>query len=133
MDLSDLDRPVADFPRNRGHFLSHYVFSGDALEEWAGAGPLVVDDHTRLDFTVPRSKDSSYGIANYNTNLWLVQLMEPGAKHNVAFATFGRKVRRLASYKQPVLPHLRGVRASGLDPAEVARRIDEAHTKLPIH
>jgi spermidine synthase len=108
------------------HFLSHFVFAGDQLNSWAGEGPLVVDDHTRIDFSVPRSSDSSYGIANFNTNNWLVQLLEPGSKHDVAFATFVRKASELASYKRSVLPSVRNIEAAGFSREDVAKRIQAA-------
>jgi hypothetical protein len=114
------------------HFLSYFVFSGDALRAFAGEGPLVVDDHTRLDFSVPRSRDSSYGIANYNTNNWLVDRLEPGAQHDVAFATFARKARELASHKQSVLPQLRNIEAAGFTREEADGRLRSALEALPI-
>lgn len=113
-------------------FLAHFVFSGRRLEEYAGEGPIVIDDHTRLDFSVPRSEDSYFGIANYNTNRWLIQLMEPGAKHNVAFVRFGRKVRQLAAYKEPVLPYLVNAAANGADREELERRLAAGRASLPV-
>lgn len=91
-----------------------------------------MDDHTILDFTVPRAKDSSFGIANYNTNNWLVDYLEPNSKRDVAFATFGRKVRELASYKRPVLPHVQSIEEAGYSRSQVEKRIDEAQAGLPV-
>jgi spermidine synthase len=114
-------------------FLAHFVFEGDALAAYAGEGPLVVDDHTRLDFSVPRSEEANFGIANYNTNQWLVNLMEPGVTHNVALARFGRIVHRLAGYKQPVLPYLAPASRVERERELIQRRLDEALTTLPVH
>jgi len=47
-----------------------------SVREWAGDGPLVSDDRTRLDFTVPKSIDSSFGFTNPNTGDWLTELMD---------------------------------------------------------
>src|SRR5439155_19121127 len=52
-------------------FLSHFMMAGDEVREFAGPGPIVTDDRTRLDFTVPRSIDSSFGFTNPNTGDWL--------------------------------------------------------------
>ena len=114
-------------------FLAHFVSEGNRLAAFAGEGPLVVDDHTRLDFTVPRSEEANFGIANYNTNQWLVQLMEPGARNNVAFARFGRTVRRLAAYKESVFPYVVNAGSANGDPEEVRRKIDAAVAALPVH
>lgn len=107
-------------------FLGHFVFAGDGVRRFAGAGPLVTDDRTRLDFTVPRSLDSSYGIANANTAGWLVQLMEPGAKHDVGLAVFFRKIRQMMALKEPVLPHLVNLEAAGVPREEVRARLAAA-------
>ncbi len=114
-------------------FLSHFVFAGEALAAWAGEGPLVLDDHTRLDFTVPRSDEANFGIANYNTNQWLVQLTAPDANYNVALVRFGRKVRHLATFKEPVLPYLANTDTDGRNAAAVQRELDAALAQLPIH
>jgi spermidine synthase len=125
-------RDLATIPmRDPYHFLSHFVGSGEQLEPMWRDMPLVEDDHTRLDFTVPRSKDSYFGIANYNTGGWLIQLMEPGAQHDVAFTAFVAKIRHLAGYKQPVVPYLRGL--DGLGAEEVERRVEAALATLPVH
>jgi hypothetical protein len=102
-------------------FLEHFVFSGAALRGFAGEGPLVTDDHTRIDFSVPRSADAYFGIANYNTDAWLVEQMEPGARPGVAERAFLAKVARLRAERRPVLPQLRNADAAGYAPGEVAR------------
>ncbi len=104
-------------------FLEHFVFSGAAVSEFAGGGPLVTDDHTRLDFSVPRSPDAYYGIANYNTNAWLVELMDPRARRGFAERAFLAKVAELRSHRRPVLPELRNVEAAGYERGAVERRL----------
>jgi spermidine synthase len=108
------------------HFLHHFVFTGEALRRYAGEGPLVVDDHTRIDFSVPRSASSSFGIANRNTESWLVDLMEVGGRHRPEHERFLSKVATLVRHKQPVTPHLAGLEILGLPPEELQRRIDAA-------
>jgi spermidine synthase len=116
------------------HFLNHYVFSGKELLEWAGKGPLVVDDHTRLDFSVPRSRDAFYGMGNLNTDYYLVEFMDEdrATREGVALGIFARKVHRLARYKQPVLPVLRNADSAGVPPAELAQRLEAARRTLLI-
>ena len=115
----------------RGPFdvLGLYLFSGDALREYVGEGPLVVDDHTRVDFTTPRSKDAYYGIANYNTNHWLVLLMEPESPQRL-YGAMRERFAAFASYKTPVLPHLANVESAGYDRRDVVRRIRAARARL---
>jgi len=117
--------------RDPYHFLSHFVGSGEQLAPMWQGHPLVEDDHTRLDFSVPRSRESYFGVANYNTGGWLIQQMEPGAVHDVAFAAFVEKIRHLAGYKQPVVPYLRGL--DGVGAEEVERRVEAARATLPVH
>jgi predicted membrane-bound spermidine synthase len=143
-DLEVLERRFAD-PKVRAdlasigiedpfHFLNHYVFSGAELLAWAGDGPLVMDDHTRLDFSVPRSKESFFGIGNLNTDMYLIQYLEPGRTTDaVSFGIFARKVARLAGYKKPVLPVIARVDASGLSRAELEALLEDGRTKILIH
>jgi len=107
-------------------FLRLFVFAGEQLEPFIRDVPIVTDDHTRLDFDSPRSVDSFFGIANINTGNYLVRLIEPDGKGDLARKLFFRKVRELASYKRSVMPHLTGVRAAGYEPDAVRRRIEGA-------
>jgi len=108
------------------YFTVHFVFGRKGLVAFADDAPLVTDDHTQLDFSTPKSADSFYGIANVNTDHWLVQLIAPGAKYDVAESTFIRKIKQLARYKRPVFPYLRNIEAAGYDPHEV-----EAYLRAP--
>jgi len=112
-------------------FLSHFVFAGDDVKAWAGDGPLVTDDRTRLDFTVPRSLDSSYGFANANTDSWMADEME----HNLAVKMFFTKIQQMSALKKPVLPHLTNVERAGFTPDEVTARMtaqQEAAAGKPV-
>lgn len=104
-------------------FLSHFVLSGDEVNEFAGGGPIVTDDYTILDFSVPRSLDSFYGIANANTDLWLEQYMGPVAGQSIALKRFFEKMALMNGYKKPVLPHLQNVEAAGFTPEEVEKSV----------
>jgi spermidine synthase len=108
-------------------FLFHFVMADGDVTRFAGDGPLVVDDHTRLDFSVPRSRDAFFGLSNVNTSNWLVALMDPGGDggdEDVAARIFLEKVASLWRYKRSVLPHLENVDALGLGADEVRARIE---------
>jgi spermidine synthase len=105
------------------YFLKYFMFGGDEVADFTGPGPLVTDDRTYLDFTVPRSKDSFYGISNMNTGTYLVQLMDPGTKRDVATKIFLRKVGEALTFKRPVVPHVVNIEAAGFDRTEVSARV----------
>ena len=93
------------------------------MAEFAGQGPLVIDDHTILDFSVARSRESSFGIGNQASGNWLSRFLEPAARHDVSLANFFRKVNQLTALKRPALPHIVGIEAAGFDRAGVAERM----------
>jgi predicted membrane-bound spermidine synthase len=107
-------------------FLAHFVLAEDEVAQFTGPGPIITDDHTRLDFTVPRSLESSYGFANANTNSWLGDLIDPSSKKDAGLTRFFDRILHMASYKRPVLPHLVHGEASGLSPDELAARLAAA-------
>jgi hypothetical protein len=69
---------------------------------------------------------SVQGFPSSQSRGWLVDLMEPGARHDVGLAVFWRKLARLQTFERPVLPYLRGLAESGLTPEEVAARLAAA-------
>lgn len=105
-------------------FLSHFVFGDEGARRFAGDAALVVDDHTRLDFTVPMSIDAAYGISNANTLSWLLEYMRPERGKALGAELFFGKIRRMSRYKEPVVPLLRNADASGLDASTLAERIE---------
>jgi len=111
--------------RDPFEFLFHFVMMGEDVQRFAGTGPIVTDDHTRLDFTVARSIDSSFGFANANTAGWLTEFM-PGEHGQAGIGTFFRKVAHFDTFKRPVLPHLLNVDAAGFDAQTVQARIAAA-------
>jgi hypothetical protein len=72
---------------------------------------------------VARSRESSFGLGNQAGGNWLSRFLEPGARHDVALATFFRKVNELTALGRPVLPHIVGIEAAGFDRADVANRM----------
>jgi len=112
--------------RDPYQLLAHFVLAGDEVAAFAGTGPIVTDDHTRLDFTVPRSLDSFYGFSNANTNSWLSELIDPASKKDAGVKRFFERILHLATYKRPVLPHLVNADASGLTTDELRERLAEA-------
>ena len=103
-------------------FLRFFVLGGGEVLEFAGPGPLVTDDHTRLDFSVPRSFDAFFGFANANTDSWLVDLMKP-EHHQVGARAFLTKVARMMRFQHSVVPHLVHVEEAGFDRETVRARL----------
>lgn len=106
-------------------FLDHFVMTGSDLDTYAGTGPLVVDDHTRIDFTVPRSANAFYGIANFNTSYWLVDFME-GEVGSQAGKLFLRVVAERSRRKTPVVPHVHNYADAGYERADLEARLGRA-------
>jgi len=98
-------------------FLNYFVMADDEVLEFAGDAPIVTDDRTRLDFTVPRSVDSFFGISNSITDLYLVNQIDPDANVFMRGARYCR-------HKRPVFPHLVNPEASGLSATEVEQKLD---------
>jgi spermidine synthase len=105
------------------HFLAHALLVEDQVTSFSGAGPLVTDDHTHLDFSVARSKESSFGTGNQATGNWLGELLEPDRRGDVVLAAFFRRINELIAHKRPVDPHVVNVEAAGFQPDEVSARI----------
>ena len=103
-------------------FLRFFVLGGGEVLEFAGPGPLVTDDHTRLDFSVPRSFDAFFGFANANTDSWLVDLMKP-EHHPGRRARILTKVARMMRFQHSVVPHLVHVEEAGFDRETVRARL----------
>ena len=110
--------------RDPFEFLNHFVMAGDEVWEFAGDAPVITDDRTRLDFSVPRSEDSFFGISNSITDYYLADLMNPEA-------SVIQRAARYCAYKRPVLPHLVNVEASGMEAAEVRERLESLLGSLP--
>ena len=112
-------------------FLGHFVFGGDSVARFTDGAPVVTDDRTRLDFSVPRSIDAFYGFANANTGSWLVDLMDPGAHQDLALRVFFQKIGRMGAYKEPVLRHLTNVERAGIPLDEVRARLAAGADGVP--
>ena len=98
-------------------FLNYFVMADDEVLEFAGDAPVVTDDRTRLDFTVPRSVESFFGISNSITDLYLVDQIDPDANVFMRGARYCR-------FKRPVFPHLVNPEAAGLSAADVEQKLD---------
>jgi hypothetical protein len=109
--------------REPADFLAYFVMAEPQVRAWAASAPVITDDRTRLDFTVPRSLESNFGLSNSNTNDWLLELMsrDPGRD---------AKALRMCSHKRPVADHLVGGDASA---ADLAARIEAlVRTREPV-
>ena len=104
--------------------LNWFVMADHEVREWAGDVPLVTDDQTRLDFSVPRSIESYFGISNSITDHYLVDQIDPGA-------SVVQRAARYCEHKRPVLPWLANADASGLDRAALQARLEDELGTLP--
>jgi hypothetical protein len=105
-------------------FLAYFVMADAEVAAFAGDAPVVTDDRTRLDFTVPRSVESFFGISNSITDDWLVNLMD--RKESLI-----EKSARMCVHKRSVLPHLTNADSLGLAPETLAARLDARLASLP--
>jgi hypothetical protein len=105
-------------------FLAYFVMAEGEVAAFAGDVPLISDDRTQIDFTVPRSVESYYGISNSITDDWLVSQMDRRE-------SLVAKSVRMCSYKRSVLPHLANPEALGLGPRELQAALDSRLASLP--
>jgi spermidine synthase len=113
-----LARDLASIPfEDPFDFLNYFVMADAEVDAFAGDAPVVTDDRTYLDFTVPRSVESFYGISNNITDLFLVDQIDPEAD------IFMRGYR-YCRFKQPVFPHLVNAEASGMSAEQVAAELE---------
>ena len=104
-------------------FLRLHLMTGEEASRFAGDAPLVTDDRTYVDFTVAQSRDSNFGIANINTDNWLIEFIEDGDRGEIARKAFFRKVGALSAFRQDVVPHVVGLEDVGLTRAELAAEL----------
>jgi spermidine synthase len=105
-------------------FLGYFVMAGDEVDAFAGDAAPITDDRTQLDFVLPRSVESFFGLSNSITDDWLVDLM---ARRESLIA----KSARMCAHKHPVLAHLRNPEALGLSSAELEAKLAERLRGLP--
>jgi spermidine synthase len=105
-------------------FLAYFVMAEDEIPAFAGDVPVITDDRTQLDFTLPRSVESYYGISNSITDDWLVSQMDRRE-------SLVAKSVRMCEHKRSVLPHLVHPDALGLAPEQLRAALDERLASLP--
>jgi hypothetical protein len=98
-------------------FLNYFVMADEEVDAFAGDSPVVTDNRTYLDFTVPRSVDSFFGISNNITDLFLMDQIDPDAD------VFMRGYR-YCRFKRPVFPHLVNAEASGMSAERVEAELE---------
>jgi spermidine synthase len=112
--------------REPADFLAYFVMAGPQVREWADGAPIITDDRTRLDFTVPRSLLSNYGLSNSNTNDWLLELMSRDPGRDV-------KTLRMCTHKRPVAGHLVDGDATAAELSALAARVEAlVRTREPV-
>jgi hypothetical protein len=111
--------------RDPFQLLNLFVMADEEVREWTAGVPVITDDHTRVDFTVPRSSNSFFGVSNHITGYYLVNQMDVGIDW----------VKIAAQYcepKQPVWRQLVNVPDSGFSSAEVLGRLNAELGRLPL-
>lgn len=111
--------------RDPFQLLNYFVMAEDALHDWTMGAEIITDDHTRVDFSVPRSKNSFFGLANHITDYYLVEQMNYKLNWMELATPF-------CDPKQPVWNQLVNTESSGLSPAEIRRRLAAQHGRLPF-
>jgi spermidine synthase len=100
--------------------LNLFVMADEQVHAWTEGAPILTDDHTRVDFSVPRSESSFFGVSNHITGYYLVRQMDLAID-------FQALADRWCAPKQPVWTRL--VNAGGAGARE--RLIDELG-RLPL-
>jgi hypothetical protein len=107
---------------NPFQLLNLFVMADEEVRNWTRGAPLVTDDHTRIDFSVPRSRQSFFGVSNHISNYYLV-------------AQMGLEVdfQGLADlYCRPKQPVWRRLHAGGFEPEKIRRRLVAELGRLPF-
>jgi predicted membrane-bound spermidine synthase len=115
-DLASI--PIA----NPYQLLNLFVMADDEVRAWARDAEIVTDDHTRIDFSVPRSSQSFFGVSNHISNYYLVEQMH-------VEVDFQRLADHYCRLKQPVWRHL--VDAGARDPEQTRERLVAELGRLP--
>ena len=110
--------------RHPFQLLNWFVMADGEVRQWAGDAALVTDDRTRLDFTIPRSVDSYFGISNSITDYYLADLIDPAA-------SVVARAARYCEHKRPVLPWIANADAAGLGRAALRARLEAELGTLP--
>jgi hypothetical protein len=118
---ADLDSIHFDDPLE---FLAYFAMAGDEVAAFAGDEPVITDDRTQLDFTLPRSVESYFGISNSMTDDWLVDQMDRRE-------SLVAKSVRMCGHKRSVLPHLANPQALGMSDAALRAALDARLDALP--
>jgi len=105
-------------------FLSLFVMEDAAVRAFAGDAPVITDDRTRLDFDVPRARESAFGVSNHITGSYLQEFTR---SHEAARELLVRYCR----YKESPLPYLRGIEEYGIDAATAETRLARSLEKGP--
>jgi spermidine synthase len=79
--------------------LNLFVMANDELRDWTRDAPIITDDHTRVDFSVPRSSHAFFGVSNHISGYYLVEQMGLDID-------FMKLADRYCEPKRPVWKHL---------------------------
>ena len=101
--------------------LAGFKLSAESARRWSAGVPVVTDDHTRVDFTTPRSVDANYGLSNAFSGLTVPAFLPGGWEPTRDYQI--EKLREIASTTESVVPHLEGF-ASTEERARVTARLE---------
>ncbi len=107
-------------------FLTYFMFDQEGAQRFAGSGPLVVDDKTILDFSVPRSRDSFFGMSNLNSAYFYFTVndkLDPKV-----FGSFLGKVAQMIEHQEEVSPSVTG--RGDLTEAALVREVEAARKRV---
>jgi spermidine synthase len=102
--------------------LNLFVMADQEVRAWTRGAELVTDDHTRIDFSVPRSRQSFFGVSNHISDYYLVAQMGLAVD-------FQRLADASCRPKQPVW---RRLDAGALGPEAARRRLVAELGRLPF-
>jgi hypothetical protein len=90
--LADMKRLLIQSPYD---ILSTFLLGEESLRTYVADAPVLVDDHTRLDFTVPMSVDANFGLSNAFSGHW-VEVGLPGGQRSTANYYLEKARQRMA-------------------------------------
>ncbi|MEE2663733.1 MAG: fused MFS/spermidine synthase [Myxococcota bacterium] len=108
--------------RNPYEFLGLFVMGDKAVRAFAGDAPVLTDNRTRLDFDVPKARESSFGVSNHITGSYLKEFTR---SHEAS----RRLLKRYCRYMEPVLPHVVNAAYVGVGPVALARNLERVSNR----
>jgi hypothetical protein len=84
--------------------LATFLLGEEELRRYVADAPVIVDDHTRLDFTVPMSVDANFGLSNAFSGHWVEVGLPGGQSSTVSY--YLEKARLRMSTQDDLRPYV---------------------------